>query len=67
MNYQAYIKDGLLYVDFNQVSMLFDEMTYLLGDGAMRFSSFLYENLKIAFTYFRSELLANIENGGNDA
>ena len=66
MNCQAYIKDGLLYVDFNQASMIFGEMIYPLGDGAMQFSSFPYENLKIAFAYFRSELLANIENGGTE-
>ena len=61
MNCQAYLKDGFLYVGFNQSSMVFDEIQYTLGDGAMSFSSLPDNILKIMFGTFRSEFLFSLE------
>ena len=61
MNCQAYIKDGLLCVGFNKSSMVFTEVQYTLGEGAMMFASFPENPYRIMLGTFRSEFLLNVE------
>jgi len=61
MNMQVYLKDGILCVGFNQTSMLFSEVQYSLGHGAMSFSSFPENKFRIMFGTFRSEFLHSME------
>jgi len=53
---QAYIKDGRLFVNFNQMSIMYDGLSFQLGDAATDFSAlpenvyrFIFESLKEAF------------------
>ena len=62
MNCQAYLKDGLLCVGFNQSSLVFSGIQYPLGDGATNFSMFPERIYRMMFGQFRAEFLLSIEN-----
>jgi hypothetical protein len=66
MNYQAYLKDGLLNVTFNDSSVFYNDLQFSLGDGTISFSSIPTQTYTAVFEYFRLELLLCMENNGTE-
>lgn len=62
MKSRAYIKDGVLFMSFNQSSIIYSELQYPLGNAVTDFSMLPERLARTVFEKFRDEFLQSVSN-----
>jgi len=63
MQCQVYIKDGMLYADFQEASMIFSELKYQVGEAAVDFSMLPTKTYRNMLSQLRGDFLVSMEKG----